>query len=284
MSTKLFFQGTGSAIINVATMVSVSKIFTKNKDLMLMLVTISAPVGTFCMPQFMKLLLDIYGWRGTLIILSGLALNMCFAGFLSTYSEQSTTEIKAKPMRCDMSILRNKIFLVVLLASSICSSCVLVISVFVVDFWKERGNSMWQSVTILTIGSISSITSRIFFGICHSLHDLSKHYFVIFYCGIILGGLAIALIPRCTNFLQLAAVILLSGFAHGIVSTVRAALILKTVGLTSYSVAFGLLYTGLGIGTLTATSTAGKILLKTDLISNRIATCAMKIVLNNFFS
>ena len=245
--------------MNVSTMISVSKIFNKSKNSMIMWVTIASPVGTFCMPQLMKTLLDIYDWRGTMIILSGIALNMCFAGFLSTYSEQPTTKVKENPKYFDIAILRNKIFLLALLASSISASCLTVVTLLVVDFWKERGNSLFHSVSILTISSMGSIVSRFFFGICNTLHDLSDYYFVIFFCTMVVGGVFIALIPQCATFTQIIIVILISSFTHGITSTIRPAIVLKTVGLVSYSVAYGLIYTGLGLGTTIATTLAGKI-------------------------
>lgn len=254
-----FLFGSGSSIMNVATSVSVSKIFHKNKSTMLMYLTASSPAGTFIMPQIMKVLEDIYSWRGMLIVLSGLALNMCFAGFLSFHLERPTTEKQKKQKFFDMTILRNKIFLTALLASSLASSSLTVVTTIVVDFWKKRGNSMWQSVTILTIHSAFGITSRFIFGVLNSIYDLTNYFYPSFYIMMVLGGLCISLIPQCVTFVQVSVVILMSGFTHGIMSTIRPAIVLIAVGLDSYSVAFGLIFTCFGLGTLIATTLAGKI-------------------------
>nr|XP_027197346.1 uncharacterized protein LOC113791732 [Dermatophagoides pteronyssinus] len=82
----LFFAfslaGFGLALDYVTSIVSVAYWFDRRRSLATGLAVCGSGFGTFLFAPFMILLLKEYGWRGTLLILSGVFLNMVWCGLL----------------------------------------------------------------------------------------------------------------------------------------------------------------------------------------------------------
>ena len=72
--------GLGLAVCYVAAIVIVAFYFEKRRSLATGIAVAGSGIGTFVFAPFLQHLIDGYGWRGCLIIVSGLFLNMCVCG------------------------------------------------------------------------------------------------------------------------------------------------------------------------------------------------------------
>jgi len=77
-----YFTGLGLSITYIGTLTSVAQYFDgRSKCIALSFVTFASGVGSIIFPPLLNLLVDKYGWRGCLLIISGIVFNLvpCFA-------------------------------------------------------------------------------------------------------------------------------------------------------------------------------------------------------------
>lgn len=77
-----FNIGIGSAMAYSPSIVTVGQYFEKHRALANGISVSGSGLGNFAIPPLMRVLLDNYGLRGTMLILSGLMLNVCVCGAL----------------------------------------------------------------------------------------------------------------------------------------------------------------------------------------------------------
>eukprot|EP00106_Octopus_bimaculoides_P022923 XP_014790365.1 PREDICTED: monocarboxylate transporter 14-like isoform X2 [Octopus bimaculoides] len=261
----LFFSlgilfGSGAAINNIVSYAALEKLFHQNVYILSITLTICSPFGTLCVPFLVDMLLNIYSWRGALMILSGFSLNMCFSGLLSKVDRKPKSDAKVERLKIfDMKLLKNKCFLILSTAASINTCCGSLVLLLIVDFWVGKGHPMLEAITLITFVSISSMASRLVFGFLSLLFDLTPVLILIFYivCGV--GGIFFVFAPMCDTYSPLVFLAVLNGFSRGMVATIRPLVFKKVVGIEAYPIAIGFTFTVNGICTVPAATIVGKI-------------------------
>ncbi|XP_022112116.1 monocarboxylate transporter 12-like, partial [Acanthaster planci] len=76
----LFFQGAGTGIAYTPAVVIVAQYFKKYYSVVIALVTTGDSIGIMMFGPLMQMLLDAYGWRGTLLVTGAITANICLAG------------------------------------------------------------------------------------------------------------------------------------------------------------------------------------------------------------
>ncbi|XP_019617889.1 PREDICTED: monocarboxylate transporter 13-like [Branchiostoma belcheri] len=74
--------GFGFSLAFLPTMTMVGRYFDRRRTLANALAWLGACTGNFALPPVFQLLIDRYGWRGALVVISGIALNCCVCGAL----------------------------------------------------------------------------------------------------------------------------------------------------------------------------------------------------------
>jgi MFS family permease len=88
--------GFGLSLCYVAAVVIVAYYFDKRRSFATGLSVCGSGIGTFIFAPFTQYLLDLYGWRGTTLILAGIFLNMTVCGVLMRDLEWTTHRAKLK--------------------------------------------------------------------------------------------------------------------------------------------------------------------------------------------
>ncbi|XP_036355910.1 monocarboxylate transporter 13-like isoform X2 [Octopus sinensis] len=236
----LFFSlgilfGSGAAINNIVGYAALEKLFHKNVHVLSITLTVCAPFGTLCVPFLVDTLLNIYSWRGALMILSGFSLNMCFSGLLTKVDRKPKSDAKVERLKIfDMKILKNKRFLILSTAASINTCCGSLVLLLIIDFWVGKGHPILEGITLMTFISISSMASRLVFGFFSVLFDLTQVLVLIFYivCGV--SGMFFIFAPLCDTLSPLIFLGILNGFCRGMISTIRPLVFKKVVGIEAY--------------------------------------------------
>lgn len=94
-----FVSGLGMAMGYVTSLVMVAFYFEKKRALATGLSVCGSGIGTFVFAPLTEILLTTYGWRGCLIIWSGIALNLCVCGCLLRPLEFTPDERKMRALR-----------------------------------------------------------------------------------------------------------------------------------------------------------------------------------------
>nr|XP_039273830.1 monocarboxylate transporter 14-like [Styela clava] len=74
--------GSGGGIANLAAVVRLTDYFKRQRALAMGIGSSGVGLGAFAFTVFQQYLLDLYGWRGSILIIGGICLNICVAGLL----------------------------------------------------------------------------------------------------------------------------------------------------------------------------------------------------------
>ncbi|XP_063415946.1 monocarboxylate transporter 12-like [Mytilus trossulus] len=195
--------GLGFGGIYLSTLVCVGQHFEKRRSFAMGISLSGSGVGTFVFAPIVRILIEEYGWRGTLLIEAGFILNIIVCGaFFRPMLKQSTTEkseIKGEAidlLRCDdkliyikenftpsdksctidentsheddvhfdFGLLRHPIFTIFVVSN--CCTCLGFNApyVYLPDRAEEKGMNKLDSAFLLSVIGISNTFGRILFG------------------------------------------------------------------------------------------------------------------------
>ncbi|GJQ72422.1 hypothetical protein Trydic_g3501 [Trypoxylus dichotomus] len=100
--------GFGLSLCYVASVVIVAYYFDKKRSFATGLSVCGSGIGTFIFAPLMQVLLDIYGWRGTTLILAGLFLNLAVCGALMRDLPWTPSSIKSKKRKEKKDMKKKK--------------------------------------------------------------------------------------------------------------------------------------------------------------------------------
>lgn len=218
-------------------------------------------IGIIIQSYTMLYVLDFYGWRGTLIISSGLALQglICGATFWPLPIESS---IRKQGYKIDYTLFKDTQFLALLLAEV---------------FWIVGSSMPWIIIRVLakecciTDARVSDITTAIgcgyiFGGISFMLTGVPKtfNHFAGMSVASFICGITIFCFNITCNYQLLIFIGLVYGIAMGYMYPGIYALSLKVVKINRMNTAWGILYLCDGIGYLLGPPLAGLVFDKTN--------------------
>lgn len=157
-----------------------NRYFSEKRPLANGLSAAGSPVALCCLSPLGQVLQYQYGWRGGFLILGGLLLNCCVCGALmkplvppknlknkdleqDNEEEKEGSEIKTnkpKAKLLDISVVKDRGFVIYTVAASIMVLGLFVPPVFVVSYAKEMGNEDTKSALLLTILGFIDIFAR----------------------------------------------------------------------------------------------------------------------------
>ena len=192
----VFCAGPSLSVINILTRARIGRCFTTNYGTAVGIGTSGGSLGVVAAGPLTQWLLDTYGWRGALLLLGALILNLCVCG---TLLQSSTTETKTnggyQPVgihgdeepRVPRNVQQPRLGAVkdAFFAQmkhfglSICGkilfwidTVVFICIIFVSDLWaiyfvslaEAKGFSPYDAVTFTSVAGVSSIILRVGFG------------------------------------------------------------------------------------------------------------------------
>ncbi|XP_072044901.1 monocarboxylate transporter 11-like [Amphiura filiformis] len=218
------------------------------------IITTATPLSIMCFAPLTQLFIDIYGWRGTMILLAGLNFHYVAAAAMlrpirqvrtvhhesrPTYQslkerdadvekdesivksesgdEKSTSDITKECLTgvFNISLLKNGSFIVVLIVSTIIGYGFNGWVVYLVSFAQSKGLSPYDAATVATISGVGSFLIRFAMAFLQG----KTSYRLLFYFGSILYVLSYAGLYFATTFVGVSFVSLILGFGYGILGT-----------------------------------------------------------------
>ncbi len=226
-------------------------------------------LGTFVYPFLANELMAIYGWRGALLITSGMTLHVCVFGSLIGPDVNESANRKTEPGRKTVSLQRR----VSVQPTSKCHSFVrchywlLHVHVFLINFTQSilythiiahaqySGHSHAFSTSLVSIVGLSQLAGRIIHGVV--IHHPSvnvKGYYVICYLLVTVSVIVVALFTTVTSFIAS-----MIGFGYFFASwgPVLAEVLYQVVGPDDFSYGYGFLMVSSGAGYVLGAPCAG---------------------------
>ncbi|KAM9425443.1 monocarboxylate transporter 13 isoform 2-T4 [Pholidichthys leucotaenia] len=230
--------------------------FTRRRTLALGLAFTSIGLSSFAFNPLFQLLVDMYAWRGALLILGGLSLNIVPCGALIRPQRRSKSQPKVNSEgrpSCAMMLQRVASYLEL---SVLCErpyiTFTLAVSLFNVGFFVpyfhlvahsiQAGFSEYQAAFVMSAAGATDILGRVLSGWFSDLGYFRLIHLVSLWTG--LAGVFIMLLPVSSlsgSYATLMVINLLYGFCSGALTSVIFAAIPMIVGVKRTMGALGLL-------------------------------------------
>ncbi|XP_014661880.1 PREDICTED: monocarboxylate transporter 13-like isoform X2 [Priapulus caudatus] len=164
MLTYGIITGTGYGLAITPGYAILAAYFNKWRPLAFSVSTLGAGIGSLTIPPLIQHLVDAYSWRGTMLILGGISLNLCAFGALM----KPVRWITRKPpstwyllkANCDLNMFRNWVFILFGVNQLLWNFGVSIVLVLLPEYIVSEGMSRAQAANILSVWGISNCLGR----------------------------------------------------------------------------------------------------------------------------
>lgn len=263
-----FLNGFGYALCWTPTVTMVGLYFDCRRPMANALSSAGECILTFVFTPLSQLLIDSYSWRGALLILGGLQLNLCVCGGLlrplktrgevkkdseemennsqclhedGRISEKENTEkgqLKSKILHyVDFTLITNAQFMVYSMFGVFAALGFFAPSLFLVPYARSRGIEEYQSAALMSISSVLDLVGRVAFGWVANMRIIQTvHQLIV---TVILLGTVLLLCPLASSFSELAVFSAAFGLVFGATVAIHITVLAEVVGVNRLGSALG---------------------------------------------
>lgn len=204
-----------------------------------------SPVFLCALSPLGQLLQDHYGWRGGFLILGGLLLNCCVCAALMRPLEAPRPTSGPTPPRpsrrlLDLSVFRDRGFVIYAMAASIMVLGLFVPPVFVVSYAKDLGVPDTQAAFLLTVLGFVDIFARPTAGFITGLKKVRPYSVYLFSFSMFFNGLTDLTGSTAGDYGGLVVFCIFFGISYGMVGALQFEVLMAIVGTQKFSSAIGL--------------------------------------------
>uniref|UniRef100_UPI00398F6014 monocarboxylate transporter 13-like n=1 Tax=Pristiophorus japonicus TaxID=55135 RepID=UPI00398F6014 len=266
--------GFGWALVFAPTMATIARYFKRRRALATGLAFTGVGVASFFFSPLFQLLIDEYGWRGALQILSAMMLNLCVCAALLRpimLREDLLIALGGHPndgrkgAECwgkvtsafDLTLFLHRGFMVYTFAVTLMTMGYFVPYVHLVAHGKNLGLSDYEAAFLLSVTAISDIVARLFSGWVADLKLIRAIHMLFLWS--VLTGLSLLLIPLGQTYASLMGLGLFYGFCSGALPPLFFSTLPAIVGIGRILNATGLFLMCLSIGALFGPPLSGNV-------------------------
>lgn len=246
----------------IPSVVVVGVYFEKRRNLAMGLAVSGCGAGSLVFAPLLRLLVSTYGWRGSLLITSGLCLqSVVFGALLRPLPiQQNNNKFHSSndfgiAQLCHLSLLRDLKFIVFLLNNILWNVGSLVLLVIMTAYAESQGVTRTNSALLVSLVGLFSTLGRVIIGVTAGHKRCSN--FIVFVVSTTMTGVFIALFPSGRDFLVLAIFSASYGLFFGLQLGVLAVVTTELFGVSRLTSAYGYLMFGNGTGALLGPPLAG---------------------------
>lgn len=207
-----------------------------------------SPVFLCALSPLGQLLQDHYGWRGGFLILGGLLLNCCVCAALMRplvapqVGGQTEPRGPQRPSQrlLDLSVFRDRGFLIYAVAASIMVLGLFVPPVFVVSYAKDMGVPDTKAAFLLTILGFIDIFARPTAGFITGLKKVRPYSVYLFSFAMFFNGFTDLTGSTASDYGGLVVFCIFFGISYGMVGALQFEVLMAIVGTQKFSSAIGL--------------------------------------------
>ncbi|XP_026936904.1 monocarboxylate transporter 4 isoform X1 [Sagmatias obliquidens] len=288
--------GLGLALNFQPSLIMLNRYFNKRRPMANGLAAAGSPVFLCALSPLGQVLQDHYGWRGGFLILGGLLLNCCVCAALMRPLEAprlgsgSGPGPQRPPRRLlDLSVFRDRGFVIYALAASIMVLGLFVPPVFVVSYAKDLGVPDTQAAFLLTILGFIDIFARPTAGFITGLKKVRPYSVYLFSFAMFFNGFTDLTGSTASDYGGLVVFCIFFGISYGMVGALQFEVLMAIVGTQKFSSAIGLVLLLEAIAVLIGPPSGGKLLDATHvyqyvfvLAGAEVLASSLVLVLGNF--
>ncbi|PNI21540.1 SLC16A3 isoform 10, partial [Pan troglodytes] len=190
----LYGTGLGLALNFQPSLIMLNRYFSKRRPMANGLAAAGSPVFLCALSPLGQLLQDRYGWRGGFLILGGLLLNCCVCAALMrplvAMAQPGSGPPRSSRRLLDLSVFRDRGFVLYAVAASVMVLGLFVPPVFVVSYAKDLGVPDTKAAFLLTILGFIDIFARPAAGFVAGLGKVRPYSVYLFSFSMFFNGLA----------------------------------------------------------------------------------------------
>ncbi|XP_006869545.1 PREDICTED: monocarboxylate transporter 4 [Chrysochloris asiatica] len=263
--------GLGLALNFQPSLIMLNRYFSKRRPLANGLAAAGSPVFLCALSPLGQLLQDHYGWRGGFLILGGLLLNCCVCAALmrplkpprmpgaEPGPRQPAPRQPARRL-LDLSVFRDRGFVIYALAASIMVLGLFVPPVFVVSYAKDLGTPDTKAAFLLTVLGFIDIFARPTAGLITGLPRVRPYSVYLFSFAMFFNGIADLAGSTATDYGGLVVFCVFFGISYGMVGALQFEVLMAIVGTHKFSSAIGLVLLMEAMAVLVGPPSGGKLL------------------------
>ncbi|CAG02046.1 unnamed protein product [Tetraodon nigroviridis] len=241
-----------------ASVTIISRYFHVRRPLANGLAMAGSPVFLSSLAPLNQFLLDMYGWRGTLLILGGLLLNCCVAGALMrpvrlppvTSPADKEKEMEKDPIcsSCvknargilDLSIFKDRGFLIYLIGNVMFFFGAYAPFLFLAEYAVSQGVDEYSAALLLSIVGFVDIFTRPTTGLVANCKQIRPRVQYLFSFAVILNGLSHLVFPPLKGYAYLVIYAIFFGWSFGMVFALIFECLMDLIGIQRFPSAVGL--------------------------------------------
>ncbi|KAK7891377.1 hypothetical protein WMY93_023340 [Mugilogobius chulae] len=251
-----FLNGLGYALTWTPTVTMVGLYFDRRRPLANALSSSGECIITFVLMPLSQWLVDSYTWRGAMLIMGGLQLNLCVCGAILRPLKTAKTSIvhkRSKQLKkkkldrksfksrilpyVDFTLIANAEFMVYSLFGAFAALGFFAPALFLVPYARSRGVEDYQSAALMSISAVLDLVGRVTFGWVANLRIMKTlHQLII---TVTLLGVVLVLCPLASSFTELAVFSAAFGLAFGATVSVHITVLAEVVGVQRLGSALG---------------------------------------------
>uniref|UniRef100_W5KUL6 Solute carrier family 16 member 12 n=1 Tax=Astyanax mexicanus TaxID=7994 RepID=W5KUL6_ASTMX len=236
--------GLGFALCYTPAVAMVGSYFSERKALAYGIAMSGSGIGTFVLAPVVQLLIELYSWRGALLILGGFASHLCVCGALmrplNRHRQNQDGEGREEEYCCkEYSFLLIPDFLLLSVSFLFLAFGCSVPFVYLVPYSLSIGVSHQQAALLMSFLGVMGIVGNITFGWISDRRCLRAYRIVSYLLAVGLEGLSCLFVPLLWNFSLLLPFSLFYGYFDGAYVALLPVVTSDTVGPTYLSSALG---------------------------------------------
>lgn len=239
-----FPPGLGLALNFQPSLIMLNRYFSKRRPMANGLAAAGSPVFLCALSPLGQLLQDRYGWRGGFLILGGLLLNCCVCAALMrplvAMAQPGSGPPRSSRRLLDLSVFRDRGFVLYAVAASVMVLGLFVPPVFVVSYAKDLGVPDTKAAFLLTILGFIDIFARPAAGFVAGLGKVRPYSVYLFSFSMFFNGLADLAGSTAGDYGGLVVFCIFFGISYGMVGALQFEVLMAIVGTHKFSSAIGL--------------------------------------------
>lgn len=217
-----------------------------------------SPVFLFVLAPLNQYLLNMFGWRGTLLILGGLILNSCVAGALMRPVDlpkvisptDDERELEKRPLfsSCvnsvqnflDLSIFKDRGFIIYIIGNVMFFFGAYAPFLFLAEYAVSQGVDEYSAAFLLSIVGFVDIFTRPTTGLVAGCVWVRPRIQYVFSFAIILNGLSHLVLPLTKGYVYMVIYAIFFGWTFGMVFALIFECLMDLIGIQRFPSAVGL--------------------------------------------
>ncbi|XP_007524520.1 monocarboxylate transporter 4 [Erinaceus europaeus] len=289
--------GLGLALNFQPSLIMLNRYFSQRRPLANGLAAAGSPVFLCALSPLGQLLQDHYGWRGGFLILGGLLLHCCVCAALMRPLEvlspgpgSQASSLAPRRRLLDLSVFRDRGFIVYALAASIMVLGLFVPPVFLVSYAKDLGVPDTKAAFLLTVLGFIDIFARPTAGFVAGLPRVRPYSVYLFSFSMFFNGFTDLTGSTASDYGGLVVFSIFFGISYGMVGALQFEVLMAIVGTHKFSSAIGLVLLLEAVAVLIGPPSGGKLLDATRvyqyvfvLAGVEVLASSLVLLLGNFF-